>query len=144
MKSYKGSLKTTFFENSTLKRYRLLKLMNHVFLPFAWKWRFVNFSWRYLLRVELSFRKKSSSETLYNFSRSIYSKRFILIGFIFIEIWHLENVDFTLKSRFSVKVFARYCNYKKLLQCSFYENLKDWCKKFKQVCVLQRRACSKF
>ena len=36
------------------------------------------------------------------------------------------------------------------LQCLFYENLKNWCKnrffrkKFKKVCVLQRRACNKF
>ena len=39
-------------------------------------------------------------------------------------------------------------SYKKLLQCSFYENLKNRCKnrffrkKFKKVCVLQRRACT--
>ena len=39
-------------------------------------------------------------------------------------------------------------SYKKLLQCSFYENLKNPCKnrffrkKFKKVCVLQRRACT--
>ena len=38
--------------------------------------------------------------------------------------------------------------YKKLLQCSFYENLKNQCKnrffrkKFKKVCVLQRRVCT--
>src|SRR6185437_6009150 len=38
----------------------------------------------------------------------------------------------------------------KILQCSFYENLKNKCKnrffrkKFKKVCVLQRRACDKF
>ena len=38
----------------------------------------------------------------------------------------------------------------KLLQCSFYESLKNRCKnrffrkKFKKVCVLQRRACTKF
>src|SRR6185312_14567341 len=37
---------------------------------------------------------------------------------------------------------------KKLLQCSFYENLKNRCKnrffrkKFKKVCVLQRIACT--
>ena len=33
---------------------------------------------------------------------------------------------------------------KKLLQCSFYENLKNRFlrKKFKKVCVLQRRACT--
>ena len=41
-------------------------------------------------------------------------------------------------------------SYKKFLQCSFYENLQSWCKnrffrkKFKKVCVLQRRACNKF
>src|SRR6185437_16830181 len=41
-------------------------------------------------------------------------------------------------------------SYKKLLQCSFYENLKNryknrfFRKKFKKVCVLQRRACNKF
>ena len=35
-----------------------------------------------------------------------------------------------------------------MLQCSFYENLKNlcknrlFCKKFKKVCVLQRRACT--
>ena len=50
---------------------------------------------------------------------------------------------------FGVILFVSF-SYKKLLQCSFYENLKDWCKnrffrkKFKKVCVLQRRACNKF
>ena len=40
-------------------------------------------------------------------------------------------------------------SYKKLLQCSLYENLKNRCKnrffrkKFKKVCVLQRRVCKK-
>src|SRR3569623_918955 len=39
-------------------------------------------------------------------------------------------------------------SYKQLLQCSLYENLKNRCKnrffrkKFKKVCVLQRRACT--
>src|SRR6478736_2135499 len=39
---------------------------------------------------------------------------------------------------------------KRLLQCSFYENLKNRCKnrffrkKFKKICVLQRRVCNKF
>ena len=39
-------------------------------------------------------------------------------------------------------------SYKKLLQCSLYDNLKNRCKnrffrkKFKKVCVLQRRACT--
>src|SRR3569623_1296744 len=48
---------------------------------------------------------------------------------------------------FGVILFVSF-GYKKLLQCSFYENLKDWCKnrflrkKFKKVCVLQQRACT--
>src|SRR3569623_3175400 len=47
---------------------------------------------------------------------------------------------------FGVILFVSF-SYKKLLQCSFYENLKDRCKnRFfrKKVCVLQRRACNKF
>ena len=50
---------------------------------------------------------------------------------------------------FGVILFVSF-SYKKLLQCSFYENWKNWCKnrffrkKFKKVCVLQRRACNKF
>src|SRR3569623_1753328 len=49
---------------------------------------------------------------------------------------------------FGVILFVSFI-YKKLLQCSFYENLKNLCKnrffrkKFKKVCVLQRRACNK-
>ena len=41
-------------------------------------------------------------------------------------------------------------SYKKLLQCSFYENLKNWGKNrffhknSKKVCVLKQRACNKF
>ena len=44
---------------------------------------------------------------------------------------------------FGVILFVSF-SYKKLLQCSFYENLKNrfFCKKFKKVCVLQRRACT--
>src|SRR6185437_5977662 len=46
---------------------------------------------------------------------------------------------------FGVILFVSF-SYKKLLQCSFYENLKNrfFRKKFKKVCVLQRRACNKF
>ena len=50
---------------------------------------------------------------------------------------------------FRVILFISF-SYKKSLQCSFYENLKNRCKnrffrkKFKKVCVLQRRACNKF
>src|SRR3954469_23659476 len=50
---------------------------------------------------------------------------------------------------FGVILFVSF-SYKKLLKCSFYENLKNRCKnrffrkKFKKVCVLQRRACNKF
>ena len=50
---------------------------------------------------------------------------------------------------FGVILFVSF-SYKKLLQYSFYENLKNRCKnrffrkKFKKVCVLQRRACNKF
>src|SRR6478752_1910163 len=45
---------------------------------------------------------------------------------------------------FGVILFVSF-SYKKLLQCSFYENLKNPCKnrffrkKFKKVCVLQRK-----
>ena len=48
---------------------------------------------------------------------------------------------------FGVILFVSF-SYKKLLQCSFYENWKNRCKnrffrkKFKTVCVLQRRACT--
>src|SRR3954470_20194577 len=48
---------------------------------------------------------------------------------------------------FGVILFVSF-SYKKLLQCSFYENLKNLCKnrfsrkKFQKVCVLQRRACT--
>src|SRR3954452_19472616 len=44
---------------------------------------------------------------------------------------------------FCVILFVSF-SYKKLLQCSFYENLKSRFsrKKFKKVCVLQRRACT--
>src|SRR4051812_43860226 len=48
---------------------------------------------------------------------------------------------------FGVILFVSF-SYKKLLQCSFYENLKNRCKnrffrkKFKKVYVLQRRACT--
>ena len=48
---------------------------------------------------------------------------------------------------FGVILFVSF-SYKKLLQCSFYENWKNRCKnrffrkKFKKVCVLQRRACT--
>ena len=47
---------------------------------------------------------------------------------------------------FGIILFVSF-SYKKLLQCSFYENLKNRCKnrffhkKFKKVCILQRRAC---
>src|SRR3569623_1603985 len=50
-------------------------------------------------------------------------------------------------NNFGVILFVS-CSYKKLLQCSFYENLKNRCKnrffrkKFKKVCVLQRIACT--
>src|SRR3954464_12870759 len=50
-------------------------------------------------------------------------------------------------NHFGVILFVSF-SYKKLLQCSFYENLKNrcknrfFCKKFKKVCVLQRRACT--
>ena len=46
---------------------------------------------------------------------------------------------------FGVILFASF-SYTKLLQCSFYKNLKNrfFRKKFKKVCVLQRRACNKF
>src|SRR4051812_10846035 len=50
---------------------------------------------------------------------------------------------------FGVILFVSF-SYKQLLQCSFYENLQNRCKnrffrkKFKKVCVLQRRACNKF
>ena len=48
---------------------------------------------------------------------------------------------------FGVVLFVSF-SYKKLLQYSFYENWKNRCKnrfflkKFKKVCVLQRRACA--
>src|SRR3569623_1272151 len=48
---------------------------------------------------------------------------------------------------FGVILFVSF-SYKKLLQCSFYRNLKNkyknrfFRKKFKKVCVLQRRACT--
>ena len=48
---------------------------------------------------------------------------------------------------FGVILFVSF-SHKKLLQCSFYENWKNRCKnrffrkKFKKVCVLQRRACT--
>src|SRR3954452_11265779 len=50
-------------------------------------------------------------------------------------MFKLDNFDVILFISFS---------YKKLLQCSFYENLKNrfFRKKFKKVCVLQRRACT--
>src|SRR6185437_5960492 len=50
---------------------------------------------------------------------------------------------------FCVILFVSF-SYKKLLKCSFYENLKNRCKNqflaknSKKVCVLQRRACNKF
>src|SRR3569623_992190 len=44
---------------------------------------------------------------------------------------------------FGVIFFVSF-SYKKLLQCSFYENRKNryFRNKFKKVCVLQRRACT--
>src|SRR3954464_11221070 len=50
-------------------------------------------------------------------------------------------------NHFGVILFVSF-SYKKLLQCSFYENLKNRCKnrffrkKFIKVCVLKRRACT--
>src|SRR3954468_21457825 len=50
-------------------------------------------------------------------------------------MFKLDNFDVILFVSFSCK---------KLLQCSFYKNLKNrfFRKKFKKVCVLQRRACT--
>jgi hypothetical protein len=52
-------------------------------------------------------------------------------------MFKLDNLGIILFVSFS---------YKKLLQCSFYENLTNrfFRKKFKKVCVIQRRACNKF
>ena len=66
---------------------------------------------------------------------------------VFVSITRLKTM-FKLDN-FGVILFVSF-SYKKLLQYSFYENLKNRCKidfstkKFKKVCVLQRRACNKF
>ena len=77
---------------------------------------------------------------------------------IILGYWN-ENSDscfrFNNPKQFSTWIIlVSFCSshlaFKKLLQYSFYENLKDLCKnrflrnKFKKVCVLQRRACNKF